>query len=233
MPAQTPKSSAYLPPCGSRPGHAEDPQADARARADDQRQRELPLHVAQERALHPLDERRRSGRRRKAPVDRSRKSIHVEQHVDRHDDDEHDAEQQADDGESCAFRPVQRLRRVLLDVFRPDRREELLSLLLHLHALQVMRVEPVLQACEILRRAGLVGASGLGRKVGIDAVAGGSRLLHDDGCESEDRECKHCCEAHVDDRDRQAARDPDPSQPRTSGLRSRAMSSATRKMKTT
>jgi hypothetical protein len=50
----------------------------------------------------------------------------------RDDDNEEDAEEQADRGDACPLRPVQRARRVLLDVLRPDRVEELRPLLLHL-----------------------------------------------------------------------------------------------------
>src|SRR5581483_6537547 len=102
------------------------------------------------------------------------------------------------------------LRRVLLDVLRPDRRQELLPLLLHSHAVQVVRVQPVLQTRQVVRGPRRAWPSGLDRKVVVDTVARVTRLLHDDRRESEDRQCESRCEHEVDDRDRQPAREAHP-----------------------
>ena len=218
MPAHAPKSSAYLPPCGQRTGHAEHPQPDAGARADDEREQKLSLHVARERVLHPLQQRLAARVRREAPVDARRQPRHVEQHVDRHDDDEQRAEEQRHDREPGAFGPVERLRRVLLDVLRPDRVEELVAAALDVDLLQVMRVQPVLQAREVVIRARLVGLSGDDRKVVVDPVTRVARLLHDDGRQSENCECERCCKRQVHDRDREPARDPHPTQSANNGI---------------
>ena len=115
IPAQTPKSTAYLPSFGNaRVGRGSD--AEPTAHADDQRDEELPLHVAPECVLHALDQRLGSRWRREAPVDHGRKSLHVEQHVDRHDDDEYDVEEQRRRPQVLRLRPVEGLRRVFLDV---------------------------------------------------------------------------------------------------------------------
>ena len=46
-----PKSTAYLSAPGTQPERAEQPHAEAGARADDQREQQLPADVARERAL--------------------------------------------------------------------------------------------------------------------------------------------------------------------------------------
>ena len=149
----------------------------------------------------------------KAPVHAGGQPVHVEQHVDRHDHDEDGAEEERHDGEARPLRPVQRLRRVLLDVLRADRVQELRPLLLDLDPPQVMRVQPVLEAFQVLGGAGPGRVSGRDRKVVVDPVAGVARLLHHDRGESEDRECEDGSERQVHDRDREPARDPHSSEP--------------------
>ena len=111
----------------------EDPEPEPDAHADDQREQELALDVARDRLLHPHDQ-PAAAVRREASVDGLRQPLHVEQHVDRDDDERGRVEEEGDDGEPGALGPVQRLRRVLLDVLRPDLVEELLALLLDVDA---------------------------------------------------------------------------------------------------
>ena len=74
---------------------AEQPQPDARARADDRRHEQLALHVAADRASMLRQQRRLSWCRREAPVDRAVQPVEVEEHVDRHDEHEHEPEEEA------------------------------------------------------------------------------------------------------------------------------------------
>ena len=167
--AHAPNAAAYFPPFGNRPTSAEDPQPEPDAHADDQREQELALDVARDRLLHPHDQ-PAAAVRRESSVDGLREPLHVEQDVDRDDDEEDRVEEEGDDREPGALRPVQGLRRVLLDVLRPDLVEELLALPLDVDAAQVVVVEPDLEAREILLGAGPRRVSGIGRKVVVDPV---------------------------------------------------------------
>src|SRR5438067_3826919 len=158
-----------LPAVRHQPEQPEDPKAHAATHADDQREEELALDVARHRLLHPHDQPAATVRR-EAPIHRVGQTLHVEQHVDGDDDDENRVEEERDDRESCSFRPVQRLRRVLLDVLRPDLVEERLALLLHVDAAQVVVIEPDLEAAEILLGARAGRVSGIDRKVVVDPV---------------------------------------------------------------
>ena len=120
--------------------HAEHPQPDAGARADDQREQHLPLHVADERTLDARHERLGPRVRPEPPVHRGGEPLHVEQHVDRDHDDQHAAEEEPGEREAGALRPVERLRRVLLDVLRADAVEEVRALLLDADLLQTVCV---------------------------------------------------------------------------------------------
>ena len=60
-----------LLPARERPDGAEQPDADAGTRPDDQRYECLPFHVADERVLHPHEQRVRARMRREAAVDRA------------------------------------------------------------------------------------------------------------------------------------------------------------------
>ena len=150
--------------------HPEDPNARPGARADDEREQKLSLDVARHGLLHALEQRLAVQMRREPPVDPGFEARHVEQDVDRHDDHEYRAEEKRHDREPGPLGPVQRLRRVLLDILRPDRVEELVATLLDVDPLQVVRVEPQLQPVDIALRVGLPGLSVLGRKVRIDPM---------------------------------------------------------------
>src|SRR6266480_5199212 len=138
-----------LPAVGHEPNHPEDPQPQADAHADDQREEELALDVARDRLLHAHDQ-PASPVRRESPVYGLRQTLHVEQHVDRDDHDQQGVEEEGDDGDPGALGPAECSRRVLLDVLRPDLVEELLTLVLDVDAAQVVVVEPALEAREIL-----------------------------------------------------------------------------------
>jgi hypothetical protein len=107
---------------------------------------------------------------------------------------------------------VQGLGRVFLDVLRPDLVEELLALALDVDAAQMVVVEPALESREVVLGARLRRVSGIGRKVIVDSVGRGARLLHHHRGEGEDRQCDDCCEGEIDEGHRPSARDPGPTE---------------------
>src|SRR5204863_216018 len=84
--------------------------------------------------------------------------------------------------------PRDRLRRVLLHVFRPDVVEEVPPLLADLDLLQVVVVEPDLEPVEVALGVRLPALSMLDRKVGVDAIGRVPRLIHDHGRDCHDRQ---------------------------------------------
>ena len=120
--------------------------------------------------LHPDDEPGAAGPRREAPVDRLFETAHVEEHVDRDDEDQHEAEDELEDRDRGAAKKVDRRRGVLLDVLALDVGGEVLALLADVDPLEVVRVEPALQAVDVLLESRLRALSVLLRKVGVDPV---------------------------------------------------------------
>ena len=111
----SPNRSAYSSAPSTRPGGAEDPHPDSRARADHEREDQLTLHIAPQRPLDPL----RQGQaavRREIAVDRPLQPRHVEQHVDRDDDDEDHREEEEDGLEGGALREREDVLRITGDV---------------------------------------------------------------------------------------------------------------------
>src|SRR5919198_550586 len=150
---------------------------------------------------------------REAPVDGPRETRHVEEHVDRDHDDQHRREEELEDRDRSALRPRDRLRRVLLHVFRPDVVEEVLALLADLDLLQVVAVEPELEPVEVALGVRLAALSVLDRKVGIDAIGRLPCLVHDHGRECHDRQTDSSGKAQVDDRHGEPTRNPHAPEP--------------------
>ena len=88
-----------------------------------------------------------------------------------------------------------------------------MPLLADLDPLQVVAVEPDLEAVEIPLGIGLVALSVLVRKVGVDPVRRAPRLVHDHGRERHDGQPDGSGKAEVHDRDGQATGDPHPAEP--------------------
>ena len=148
------------------------------------------------------------GPRREAPVDRPLEPAHVEEHVDRDDDEQHDAEDELEDRDRGSADEVDRLRRVLLDVLALDVRGEVLALFADVHPLEVMRVEPQLEAVDVLLEPRLGALSVLARKVGVDPICRRLRLVADDHADGDGDNDQRSGKAEVDDRNREAARNP-------------------------
>src|SRR5207248_6669726 len=100
--------------------------------------------------------------------------------------------------------------RVLADVALPDLAHELVTALLDLHRLQAMRVQPRLEAVDVTVGGGLSGRAVRMREVRVEPVRSRLRLADDGGRDREDDESERRSERQVHDRDREAAREPDP-----------------------
>ena len=81
-----------------------------------------------------------------------------------------------------------------------------------LDPLQVMLIEPDLEAIHVALGVGLPGLSALDRKVGVDPVRRRSRLAHDHCREGDARQGHSSREGEVHDRHSEAAGNPDPPQ---------------------
>ena len=193
-----------------QPGRGEDPDPDARADADDQRERELPAHVRRERVLHAAEQRQLATSRRIAAVDRAAEPLHVEEHVDRDHDQQHDREERLADRDRGAFDERDDALRVLADVALLDLAHDSVAALLNVDSLQVVRVQPVLEAVDVAVGGCLSGGRDTIREVLVESV--GSRLrLTDDSCrDRHDDKRQRRRERQQHDRDRKAAREPDP-----------------------
>ena len=202
----TPKSNAYCCACGRRPAAAEHPQAEPGARADDQREQRLAANVRRERVLHAPQQRVLASSRRIAPVDRAAEPLHVEQHVHRDDDQQHQREQRLADRDRRALDERDDLVRVLADVALLDLTHELVAALPDVHRLEVMRVEPVLEAVDVAVGRGLSDGAVTIREVPVEPVGRRLRLSHDGGRHRHDDRNQHRQEAQVHERDREAAR---------------------------
>ena len=89
---------------------------------------------------------------------------------------------------------------------------EVLALLADVHPLEVMRVEPELEAVDVLLEPGLGALSVLARKVGVDPICRRLRLVADDHADGDGDDGQRSGKAEVDDRNREAARNPEPFQ---------------------
>ena len=136
-------------------------------------------------------------------------TAHVEEHVDRDDDEQHDAEDELEDRDRGSAGEVDRLRRVLLDVLAFDVRGEVLALFADVHPLEVMRVEPELEAVDVLLEPRLGALSVLARKVGVDSICRRLRLVADDHADGDGDDDQRSGKAEVDDRNGEAPRNPE------------------------
>ena len=91
--------------------------------------------------------------------------------------------------------------------------------------------QPALEVGHVPVEGAVAAASGLVRKVGVDAVGGRLGLIDDDRAGRDDADGHRSREEEKHDRDRQAAWDPRPWTPRTSGLSRNAITDAVRKRK--
>ena len=194
------------------PDHREQPEAEAGARPDDQAQRDLTAHVRRERVLDRAQERRLVRSRREPPVDPAAEPLHVEEHVDRHDEQQHRAEQRLADRDRRALDERDDPVRVLADVAPLDLTHEPVTALLDLHRLQVVAVEPALEAIDVEVRGRPSGRGVRMREVVVEPGRRGLRLRDDGGGDGEDDQREHREERQVHERDREAARELDPLQ---------------------
>src|SRR5581483_11994572 len=141
-------------------------------------------------------------------VDASRETRHVEEHVDRDDDQQHDREQRLADGDGGTFDEGNDLVRVLADVALADLPHEPVPAIADLHRLQVVRVQPPLEAVDVAVGGSLSGRTVTIREVVVEPVRCRRRLAGDRGHDAEDHERQRRREAQVHEGDRQAAREP-------------------------
>ena len=189
-----------------QPGGCKRPEADAGARSDDQAERRLAAHVRDKRALDAHEERLLSRSRRKTPVDRTAEPLHVEQHVDRDDEQQHRREERLADRDRGSLDERDDLVRVLADVALADLSHEAVAALLHLHGLQAVRVQPVLQPVDVAVGGGLSGGTVTMGEVRVEPVCRRLRLPDDCGRDREDDEPQRRSKGQIHEGDREAAR---------------------------
>ena len=227
----SPNRSAYSCRALDETRLAEDPHPDARARPDDGRQDRLALHVAPERALDLLRQRRPLVRR-EARVDRALEPRHVEEHVDRDDDDEDQREEQEHERDRRALRELDPVLDVARDVARTQRVDPVVDLLAHLDPLEPVVVEPRLEAVDVALGVGLARRV-LARHVVVDPLAGVPRLVEGDDADRDQERRHRRREERVYERDRERPGTFSRVTSRTSGLSMNAMTDAVRKRKRT
>ncbi len=173
-----------------------------------EREKKLPLDVAGERLLELSQKGRCALFRRESPIDRRPHPVHVEQHVDRDHHHQNDAEEDLDCAQRCSFDQRDGLRRGSLDV---DAADELEPVLADLDSLEMVRVEPDLQAVDVVFRPRLFMRARDGEVV-VDAVGVGAHLIRADGRKRDDAEGRGGGEGEVDDCDGDSTRNPDSAQ---------------------
>ncbi len=147
--------------------------------------------------------------RREPPVDCARQPLHVEEQVDRDDEDQDAVEERPADRDRRPLDEVDDPVGVAADVALADPLDEPVAALLDLDARQVVRVEPVLQAVDVAVGRGDVVAAVVDREVAVDPLGSGLRLGDDDRPEREYGDHERRGERDVDERDREAAADPE------------------------
>ena len=186
--------------------HAEEPEADAGARADDQRDQRLSADVAHQRVLHPNHEVLAARPRRKAAVESVLQPREVEQHVDRDDEDDDRAEQELPDRDRSSLGKADDLVRVLADVVFADVAHEPVAAGLDVDRPEPVRVQPGLEVVHVTIGRDLPRSSVHVRKVGVHTRGSRFRLIDDDGADSADGRDHRQREDQVHESDREAAR---------------------------
>ena len=204
---QRPKRSAYRSAPSTSPGLAQDPHADAGARADHDREDHLTAHVPPERALDALGQRQAAVRRETA-VDRPLEPRHVEEHVDRDHDDE-DRRRRAG-GSPRAPRPGRTRSRPARSPRRPRRR----STRSRSSSCCSIRIPSRPWSSSHAWKRSTSTSTPVWSVAGSSSVtyvsirsAGGARLRDDDGAERDEQADEDRGEHDRDDRDREPARE--------------------------